>query len=43
MFDAINIKRDVPAASTMVSCEDKESPMLKYAGKQAVKIIRKGK
>ena len=43
LFDAIHLERDVPAASTMVRCEDKVGPMLKYAGKQAVKIIRKGK
>ena len=43
MFDAIHLERDVPEASTMVRCEDKVGPMLKYAGKQAIKIIRKGK
>ncbi len=43
MFDAIHLERDVPEASNMVRCEDKVGPMLKYAGKQAVRIIRKGK
>ena len=42
MFDAIHLERDVPEASNMVRCEDKVGPMLKYAGKQAIKIIRKG-
>ncbi len=40
MFDAIHLRRDVPEASTMVRCEDKVGPMLKYAAKQ-VRIIRK--
>ncbi|MBR5343226.1 MAG: FAD-dependent oxidoreductase, partial [Oscillospiraceae bacterium] len=43
MFDAIHLQRDVPEASTMVRCEDKVGPMLKYAAKQAVKIVRKAK
>ena len=43
MFDAIHLERDVPEASTMVRCEDKVGPMLKYAGKQAIKVIFKGK
>ncbi|MCR5663968.1 MAG: FAD-dependent oxidoreductase [Oscillospiraceae bacterium] len=41
MFDAIHLQRDVPEASTMVRCEDKVGPMLKYAAKQAVRIVRK--
>ena len=41
MFDAIHLERDVPKASTMVRCEDKVGPMLKYAGMQAIKILRK--
>ncbi|MER2236377.1 MAG: FAD-dependent oxidoreductase, partial [Candidatus Limivicinus sp.] len=41
MFDAIHLERDVPEASRMVRCEDKVGPMLKYAGKQAIKIIRR--
>ncbi len=40
MFDAIHLFRDVPEASTMVRCEDKVGPMLKYAAKQ-VRIIRR--
>ena len=40
MFDAIHLRRDVPEASTMVRCEDKVGPMLKYAAKQ-VRIIRR--
>ena len=40
MFDAIHLRRDVPEASTMVRCEDKVGPMLKYAAKQ-VRIIKK--
>ena len=40
MFDAIHLERDVPAASTMVRCEDKVGPMLKHAAKQ-IKIIRR--
>ena len=43
MFDAIHLERDVPAASTMVRCEDKVGPMLKYAAKQSIKIVKKGK
>ena len=43
MFDAIHLQRDVPEASTMVRCEDKVGPMLKYAAKQSVRIIRKDK
>ena len=43
MFDAIHLQRDVPEASTMVRCEDKVGPMLKYAAKQAIKIKRKAK
>ena len=42
MFDAIHLERDVPAASTMVRCEDKVGPMLKHAAKQIV-IKRKSK
>ena len=42
MFDAIHLERDVPEASNMVRCEDKVVPMLKHAGRQAIKIIRKG-
>ena len=42
MFDAIHLERDVPEASNLVRCEDKVLPMLKHAGRQAVKIIRKG-
>ena len=38
MFDAIHLERDVPAASTMVRCEDKVGPMLKHAARQAIKI-----
>ena len=41
MFDAIHLRRDVPEASNMVRCEDKVGPMLKYAAKQSVRIIRK--
>ena len=41
MFDAIHLERDVPEASTMVRCEDKVGPMLKYAAKQCVRIVRK--
>ena len=40
MFDAIHLRRDVPEASTMVRCEDKVGPMLKYAAKQ-VRIVRR--
>ncbi|MBR0207518.1 MAG: FAD-dependent oxidoreductase [Oscillospiraceae bacterium] len=40
MFDAIHLFRDVPEASTMVRCEDKVGPMLKYAAKQ-IRIIKK--
>ena len=43
MFDAIHLERDVPEASTMVRCEDKVGPMLKYAAKQCVRIVRKNK
>ncbi len=43
MFDAIHLERDVPAASTMVRCEDKVGPMLKHAARQAVKVTRKNK
>jgi hypothetical protein len=41
MFDAIHLRRDVPEASNLVRCEDKVAPMLRYAAKQAVRIIRK--
>ena len=40
MFDAIHLQRDVPEASTMVRCEDKVGPMLKYAAKK-IRIVRK--
>ena len=43
MFDAIHLQRDVPEASTMVRCEDKVGPMLKYVAKRAIKINRKEK
>ena len=43
MFDAIHLRRDVPAASTMIRCEDKVGPMLKYVAKRAIKINRKEK
>ncbi|MBQ6428391.1 MAG: FAD-dependent oxidoreductase [Oscillospiraceae bacterium] len=43
MFDAIHLERDVPAASTMVRCEDKVGPMLKHAVRQTVKVTRKNK
>ena len=42
MFDAIHLERDVPAASTMVRCEDKVGPMLKHALHQ-VRIVRRQK
>ncbi len=37
-FDAIHLTRDVPAASTMVRCEDKFGPIGVYAAKRGVKI-----
>ena len=40
MFDAIHLRRDVPEASTMVRCEDKVGPMLKYAASK-IKIIKR--
>ncbi len=43
MFNAIHLQRDVPEASTMVRCEDKVGPMLKYVAKRAIKINRKEK
>ena len=43
MFDAIHLQRDVPAASTMVRCEDKVGPMLKHVARQTIKINRKAK
>ena len=41
MFDAIHLERDVPEASNMVRCEDKVGPMLKYAGKKAIGLLRR--
>ena len=41
--DAIHLRRDVPAASTMIRCEDKVGPMLKYVAKRAIKINLKEK
>ena len=37
-FDAIHLSRDVPAASTMIRCEDKFGPIGAYAAKRGVKI-----
>ena len=43
-FDAIHLERDMPAASTMVRCEDKIKPVAAYAAKRAAKIaVRKVK
>ena len=41
MFDAIHLERDVPAASTMVRCEDKVGPLLKNVAKKSINIIRR--
>ena len=41
MFDAIHLERDVPEASNMVRCEDKVGPMLKYAGRKAIGLLRR--
>ncbi|MGX8719970.1 MAG: FAD-dependent oxidoreductase [Eubacteriales bacterium] len=41
MFDAIHLERDVPEASNMVRCEDKVGPMLMYAGRKAIGLLRR--
>ena len=41
MFDAIHLERDVPAASTMVRCEDKVGPLLKNVAKKRCLPTRK--
>ena len=40
-FDAIHLSRDLPAASTMVRCEDKLPKVAAYAAQREMKILKK--
>ena len=42
-FDAIHLRRDNPACSTMVRSEDKMKAILPHAAKRGIKLLLKGK
>ena len=42
-FDAIHLRRDNPACSTMVRSEDKMKVILPHAAKRGIKLLLKGK